>query len=58
MNGRFNVHDYNQDKDIDAKALRKACPNITSGVDEDAMAVAVAAEILTNKMVYNELMGL
>ena len=58
MNGKFDAHDYNQDKDVDVKSLRKACPNITSGVDEDAMAVAVAAEILTNKMIYSELMGL
>lgn len=58
MNGRFDAHDYNQDKDVDVAALRRACPNITSGDDEDAMAVAVAAEILTNKMVYGEIMGL
>ena len=58
MNGHFNAHDYNRDKDIDVNALRKACPNITSGADEDALAVAVAAEILTNKRIYDELMGL
>ena len=58
MNGKFDAHDYNQDKDVDVKGLRRACPNITSGADEDAMAVAVAAEILTNKVIYSELMGL
>lgn len=58
MNGRFDAHDYNQDKSVDVAGLRRACPNITSGDDEDAMAIAVAAEILTNKMVYGEIMGL
>ena len=58
MNGHFNAHDYNKDKDVNVKDLRKACPNITSGADEDAMAIAVAAEILTNKRIYNELMDL
>ena len=58
MNGQFDAHDYNQDKNVDVNSLRKACPSITSGADEDAMAVAVAAEILTNKRVYNELMDL
>ena len=58
MNGHFNAHDYNKDKDVNVKDLRKACPNITSGADEDAMAIAVAAEVLTNKRIYNELMDL
>ena len=58
MNGRFDAHDYNKDTDVDVKSLRKSCPIITSGADEDAMAVAVAAEILTDKRVYNEIMDL
>jgi len=58
MNGRFEAHDYNKDQNVDVKSLRNACPNITSGEDEDAMALAVAAEILTDKRIYNELMDL
>lgn len=58
MNGRFEAHDYNKDKNVDVKSLRSACPNITSGDDEDAMAIAVGAEILTDKRIYNELMDL
>ncbi len=58
MNGHFDAHDYNKDSNVDVKSLRKACPNITSGSDEDAMAIAVAAEILTDKRVYNEIMDL
>lgn len=58
MNGRFDAHDYNKDTNVDVKSLRKVCPNITSGSDEDAMAIAVAAEILTDKRIYNEIMDL
>ena len=58
INGQFNSHDYNKDENADVKSLRLACPRISSGVDEDAMAGAVSAQILTNKTVYNELMDL
>lgn len=58
INGDFNAHDYNSAKNVDVKALRKACPNITSGEDEDSMASAVSLKILTDKKIYNELMDL
>ena len=58
MNGDFNARDYNKDKNVDVKALRKACPNITSGSDEDSMSSAVAMKILTEPRIYNELMDL
>ena len=58
INGEFNARDYNSDKNVDAKALRKACPNITSGEDEDSMSSAVSAKILTDKKIYSELMDL
>jgi len=58
INGEFNARDYNSDKNVDIKALRKACPNITSGEDEDSMSSAVSAKILTDKRIYNELMDL
>ena len=58
INGEFNARDYNSEKNVDVKALRKACPNITSGEDEDSMASAVSAKILTDKKIYNELMDL
>lgn len=57
-NGNFNIRDYNKIKDVDVKALRKACPNITSGTDEDAMSAMVALKLLTDKRLYKELMGL
>lgn len=58
INGEFNAHDYNSDKNVNIKALRRACPNITSGDDEDAMAGAVSMKILTDKKIYDELMDL
>ena len=58
LNGDFNAHDYNQKSNVDVKALRKACPNITNGVDEDNMSSAVGIKILTDKKIYNELMDL
>ena len=58
INGEFVAHDYNTKQDVDVKALRKACPNIVDGSDEDAMATAVSAKILTEKTIYNKLMDL
>jgi len=58
INGQFNAHDYNKDKNIDVLSLWRACPNIASGDDEDSMADAVGAKILTDRKVYTELMDL
>lgn len=58
LNGDFNAHDYNAKQNVDVKALRKACPNITDGSDEDTMSSAVSVKILTDKNIYNELMDL
>lgn len=58
INGEFNAHDYNKDKKVNVKALRKACPKITSGADEDNVATAVSVKILTDKQIYQELMDL
>ena len=58
INGEFNARNYNDDKNVDVKALRKACPNITSGEDEDNMASAISVKVLTDKKIYKELMDL
>ena len=58
MNGDFNARDYNKDTSVDVKALRKACPKITNGEDEDNIARAVSIKILTDKKIYQELMDL
>ncbi|MBQ0013471.1 MAG: PDZ domain-containing protein [Proteobacteria bacterium] len=57
INGGFEVQDFNRNSDVDVDALRKGCPVITSGEDEDAMSLAVAAKILTDKKVYNRLIA-
>jgi len=58
INGEFNAHDYNKDTSVNVKSLRKACPRITSGTDEDNVATAVSVQVLTDKQVYQELMDL
>ena len=58
INGEFNAHDYNKDTKVNVKALRKACPKITNGADEDNVATAVSVKILTDKQIYQELMDL
>lgn len=58
LNGEFNAHDYNKDKNVNVKALRKACPKIVSGTDEDNVSTAVSVKILTDKKIYQELMDL
>ena len=57
-NGNFNLRDYNKEENVDVKSLRKACPNITSGADEDAMSAVVSLKLLTDKRIYSELMDL
>jgi C-terminal processing protease CtpA/Prc len=58
INGKFNAHDYNGDKYVDVRALRNACPKITSGTDEDTLASAISIQILTDSKVYDQLMDL
>ena len=58
INGEFNARDYNDNKNVDIKALRKACPNVISGEDEDSMASAISVKVLTDKKIYKELMDL
>lgn len=57
INGSFEVQDFNKDTDVDALTLRRGCPVITSGADEDAMSLAVAVKILTDTKIYNRLIA-
>ena len=57
INNDFNAKDFNQDPDIDAETVRRGCPVITSGADEDALSAAVAVKILTDSKVYNRLVA-
>ena len=57
INNDFQARDFNREKNVKAADIRKGCPTITSGADEDAVAAAVAAKILTDKKVYNRLIA-
>ncbi|MBO4480051.1 MAG: PDZ domain-containing protein [Alphaproteobacteria bacterium] len=57
INNDFRAHDYNRDKNVDAEAIRRGCPTITSGEDEDMVALSVAVKILTDKKVYSRLLN-
>lgn len=57
INNDFSAHDYNRDKDIDVNSIRRGCPTITSGEDEDVLSAAMAVNILTNLKIYNSLLA-
>jgi carboxyl-terminal processing protease len=57
INNDFRAKDFNKDSAIDPDAIRKGCPVITNGADEDAVAAAVSVKILTDKKVYNRLVA-
>ncbi|NMA32787.1 MAG: hypothetical protein GX944_02555, partial [Alphaproteobacteria bacterium] len=56
INGDFNAQNFNSDLSIDSDKIRKGCPNIKSGEDEDAAALAVSTKILTDNNVYKKLL--
>lgn len=56
LNGDFNAINFNGEKSVDVNAIRKGCPNIKSGEDEDAVALAISIELLTDKKVYEKLL--
>ena len=56
INGDFNARDFNKEPDTDVNAIRRGCPTIASGADEDALSMAVSVQILTDKKIYNRLM--
>ena len=57
VNNDFNAQDFNQKPDIDVDAVRRGCPVITSGADEDSLSMAVAVKILTDPKVYGRLVA-
>jgi len=58
INNDFHAKDFNSVADVDVAAVRRACPVITSGEDEDALSLSVGAKILTDRAVYNRLLNL
>lgn len=57
INNDFHARDFNKEPETDAAAIRRGCPVITSGADEDALSAAVSVKILTDKKVYNRLIA-
>lgn len=57
INNDFNSQDFNKVPDVNPDDIRRGCPTITSGADEDAVATAVSVKILTDKKVYNRLIA-
>ena len=57
INNDFNARDFNQEPDVNPADIRRGCPVITNGADEDAVATAVSVKILTDKKVYNRLVA-
>lgn len=57
LNNDFNAQDFNKDLSVNPTTIRKGCPVIVSGADEDMVSAAVAAKILTDKKVYNRLIA-
>ena len=57
LNNDFNAQDFNKDAAVDPSVVRKGCPVIVNGADEDAVAAAVSAKILTDKKVYSRLVA-
>lgn len=56
VNGDFKHSDFNAKTDVPADTIRRGCPVITSGDDEDSLATAVSVQILTDGKVYHRLM--
>ncbi|MDR0741556.1 MAG: PDZ domain-containing protein [Rickettsiales bacterium] len=56
INGDFRAKDFNRDVNISADTIRKGCPTITSGADEDILSTAVSVKVLTDRKIYNKLL--
>lgn len=58
INRDFRAQNFNGNPNIDVESVRRGCPTITSGEDEDLLARSVAVQILTDTKVYNSLMDI
>lgn len=58
INHDFRAQNFNDYPDIDVESVRRGCPTITSGEDEDLLARSVAVQILTDSKVYNRLLDI
>lgn len=57
INNDFRARDFNGEKNINVESVRNGCPTITSGEDEDMVALSVAVKILTDSKVYSRLIN-
>lgn len=57
VNGDFKARDFNREPDVSVESIRKGCPTITSGADEDALSAAVSVQILNDPKIYHRLMN-
>ena len=57
INNDFKIQDFNKSDKVNVDAVRRGCPVIASGDDEDMMSAAVATKILTDKTVYHRLIA-
>ncbi len=57
INNDFRARDFNNDMETPVESIRKGCPVITSGTDEDNLSAAVAVKILTDEKVYSKLIN-
>lgn len=55
VNGSFNAVNYNLQDKLDLNAVRRGCPVITNGADEDMLVSGVAIKILNDKGIYESL---
>ena len=58
INHDFNAQDFNKNMDVDVEAVRRGCPTITSGADEDLLSRSVAVQILTDAKMYARLLNM
>ena len=57
INDDFNLKDFNKGEAVDVDALRRGCPVIPNGDDEDMASAAIATKILTDDAVYKKLIA-
>lgn len=57
INNDFHARDFNAEPDVDPESVRRGCPTITSGADEDVLARSVAVKLLTDGKIYSRLLN-
>ena len=57
INDDFKIQDFNKDESVNVDAVRRGCPVIANGDDEDMMSMAIATKVLTDKDVYHKLIA-